>query len=105
MQKKALAIDEQLGRQEGMANTYGNLWVIYQTRGDLDRAEEMHKKALAINEKLGRFSGVSMPASRMRCCTRSVVRIVRVSPSVMATTRPIIQSARAGTPMRTRHRR
>jgi len=47
MHKKALAINEKLGRQKGMANQYGNLGAIYQTRGELDRAEEMHKKSLA----------------------------------------------------------
>ena len=41
------------------ANTYGNLGLIYQTRGELDRAEEMHKMSLAINENLGRQEGMA----------------------------------------------
>ncbi len=37
MLKKALAIEEKLGRQEGMASQYGNLGLVYRTR-ELDRA-------------------------------------------------------------------
>ena len=59
MHKKALAIDEKLGRQDGMANEYGNLGLLYQMRGELDRAEAMYKKALAIDEKLGRQEGMA----------------------------------------------
>ena len=40
-----------------MANQYGNLGLIYRTKGDLDKAEEMHKKALEIDEKIGRLEG------------------------------------------------
>ena len=54
MHQKALAIEEKLGREKGMASQYGNLGIIYETRGELDRAEEMYKKVLAIEEKLGR---------------------------------------------------
>ena len=42
-----------------MASEYGNLGLIYQTRGELDRAEEMHKKSLAIEEKLGNEEGMA----------------------------------------------
>ena len=44
---------------EGMARAYGNLGLIYMTRGDLDQAEAMHRKALEINEKLGRLEGMA----------------------------------------------
>jgi len=37
----------------------GNLGVIYKTRGDLDKAEEMHKKSLEIDKKLGRLEGIA----------------------------------------------
>ncbi|MCG8509322.1 MAG: DUF4062 domain-containing protein, partial [Rhodospirillales bacterium] len=50
------------GPDEVTANTasaYGNLGILYATRGDLDRAEEMYRKALAINEALGRKEGRS----------------------------------------------
>ncbi|MDR4482880.1 MAG: tetratricopeptide repeat protein [Nitrospirales bacterium] len=41
MYGKALAIEEEaLGRKEGMASDYGNLGILYRTRGKLDRAEE-----------------------------------------------------------------
>jgi len=59
MFRKALEINEKLGRLEGMASEYGNLGVIYETRGDLDRAEQMHRKALETNEKLGRLEGMA----------------------------------------------
>ena len=59
MHRKALEIDEKLGRLEGMASDYGNLGLIYLTRGDLDRAEQMHRKALRIDEKLGRLEGMA----------------------------------------------
>ena len=42
-----------------MASDYGNLGVIFRTRGDLDEAEAMIRKALAINEKLGRREGMA----------------------------------------------
>lgn len=57
--EKALAIDKNLGRIEGMASRYRNLGVAYFTRGDLDGAEVMYKKALAIDEKLGRLEGMA----------------------------------------------
>ena len=59
MHEKSLAINEALGRKEGMASAYGNLGNLYQTRGDLDRAEEMYEKSLAINEALGRKEGMA----------------------------------------------
>ncbi len=42
-----------------MASSYCSLGIIYQTRGELDRAEEFHNKALNINEKLGRLEGMA----------------------------------------------
>ncbi len=53
MHKKALAIDEKLGRQEGMASCYSDLGLTYQIRGELDRAEEMYQKALALFKAVG----------------------------------------------------
>ena len=41
------------------AAQYGNLGLIYGTRGDLERAEEMHRKALEIDEKLGLLEGMA----------------------------------------------
>ncbi len=59
MHRKALEIDEKLGRLEGMASDYGNLGILRFTRGDLDGAEEMYRKALEINEKLGGLEGMA----------------------------------------------
>ena len=42
-----------------MASDYGNLGLIYQTRGDLDKAEEFHGKSLALNKGLGRKEGMA----------------------------------------------
>jgi tetratricopeptide (TPR) repeat protein len=43
-----------------MAIEYGNLGLIYEARGELDRAEAMHQKAFAINEKLGDRQGMAI---------------------------------------------
>ncbi len=37
----------------------GDLGLIYRTRGELDKAEQMHRQALEIDEKLGRREGVA----------------------------------------------
>ena len=42
-----------------MASKYGNLGILYKTRGDLDRAEEMYEKSLEIEEFLGRKEGMA----------------------------------------------
>jgi tetratricopeptide (TPR) repeat protein len=60
MHRKALEIEEKLGRLEGMAGQYGNLGAIYLRRGELDKAEQMLRKALEINEKLGRPEGMAI---------------------------------------------
>ncbi len=59
MHRKALQIEEKLGRPTGMADTYGNLGIVLDKRGDLDGAEAMHRKALEINKKLGRPEGMA----------------------------------------------
>ncbi len=53
MHRKALEIDEKLGRLEGMASDYGNLGNALRTRGDLDGAEQMYRKSLELAERLG----------------------------------------------------
>ena len=42
-----------------MASDYGNLGILYQNRGELDRAEEMYRKSLEIDEALGRKEGMA----------------------------------------------
>jgi len=53
MHRKALEINEKLGRLEGMARVYGNLGTVFLELGDLDHAEQMHRTALEMAERLG----------------------------------------------------
>ena len=59
MYRRALEIDERLGRLEGMATTYRNLGNMLRTRGDLVRAEQMYRKALETAEQLGSLSRIT----------------------------------------------
>ncbi len=59
MYRKSIAINEALGRKEGVASDYGNLGNVYQVRGDLDKAEELYRRSLAIEKKLGRREGIA----------------------------------------------
>jgi tetratricopeptide (TPR) repeat protein len=51
--ENALSIVEQ--GTESQATLLGNLGVVYQTRGQLEKAEEMHIKALEISRQLGQL--------------------------------------------------
>ena len=42
-----------------MAAKYGNLGNVYQTRGDLAKAEEMQRKGLELDQALGRKEGMA----------------------------------------------
>ena len=42
-----------------IAVAYGNLGLVYLTRGELEKAEEHHRQALALNEELGRKEGMA----------------------------------------------
>ena len=53
MYGKSLAIDEKLGRKQGMANQYGNMGIVYQIRADLDKAEEVWTMSLQLFEEIG----------------------------------------------------
>jgi len=57
MYRKSLALDEELGYDEGIAIQYGNLGDVYRARGEINAAEEMYRKALALNEELGSKEG------------------------------------------------
>jgi len=48
-----------------MAKEYGNLGVIYRTRGELDKAEEMHKKSLEINDRTGCYGEMAIQYSNL----------------------------------------
>ena len=41
------------------ANAYGNLGIVYRTRGALDKAVVLYEKALAVNEALGSNAGMA----------------------------------------------
>jgi Flp pilus assembly protein TadD len=41
------------------ATAYGNLGIIYQIRGELDKAEEFYRKSLEIDKALGRQEGMA----------------------------------------------
>jgi len=45
---------------ERHAMLLSSLGVVYKTRGELDKAEDMHKKSLAINEKFGRHEEMAI---------------------------------------------
>ena len=53
MHRKSLEIEEKLGRLEGMASDYGNLGLIYETRGDLKEARTLWTRARDLYEKIG----------------------------------------------------
>ncbi|MCF8109127.1 MAG: tetratricopeptide repeat protein [Desulfohalobiaceae bacterium] len=53
MYEKALAINEELGRKQGMAIQYDNMGIVYKTRGDLSRASEYWKESLRLYTKIG----------------------------------------------------
>ena len=53
MYRKSLAINEKLGRLEGMANQYGNLGILYETRGKLDEARKLWVRAREIFQQIG----------------------------------------------------
>ncbi|MHC4540155.1 MAG: tetratricopeptide repeat protein [Planctomycetota bacterium] len=57
LSERALEYAEKGSREQAVI--LGNLGLIYQTRGDLDKAEQMLTKSLEIEEKLGRLEGMA----------------------------------------------
>ncbi len=57
--EKALKLNEELGRKEGIAVQLGNMGIIYEVKGELDNALEYHEKALKLDEELGRKEGIA----------------------------------------------
>lgn len=53
MHRKALAINEKLGRLEGMANAYANLGCIMHDREDMKRARALWLQSRNLFAKLG----------------------------------------------------
>ena len=58
--KKALKLDEELGRKEGMAIQLGNIGVVYKTKGELDKSLEHYEEALKLNEELKSKEGIAI---------------------------------------------
>jgi len=57
LSEKAFEIVEKGSKEEAAA--LGNLGLIYRTKGDLDKAEDMHNKSLEIEKKLGDLEGMA----------------------------------------------
>jgi tetratricopeptide (TPR) repeat protein len=57
--KKALDLDGELGRQEGVAADLGNIGIVYYFKGELDKALEYCGKALKLDEELGSKEGMA----------------------------------------------
>ncbi len=57
LSQRSLVIIKKGSEEEAVV--LGNLGIIYGTRGDLDKAEEMLEKSLAINEKFDRLEGMA----------------------------------------------
>ncbi len=55
--ERALGIVEKYSVEEAVV--LGNLGLIYKTKGDLNKAEDMHNKSLEINKKLGCLEGMA----------------------------------------------
>ncbi len=57
LNKRSLELVDEGSQAHGAISS--NLGLIYQTRGDLDKAEKLHRKALEISEKLGQLEGMA----------------------------------------------
>jgi tetratricopeptide (TPR) repeat protein len=56
---QSLEINERLGNQTGMANSYHNLGILAQNRGDYEEAERRYHQSLEIKEPLGNQTGMA----------------------------------------------
>ncbi len=54
-----------------MANQYGNLGNVHQTRGELEQAVQMYEKSLALNTELGRKEGMAAMLGKLGLITNS----------------------------------
>jgi tetratricopeptide (TPR) repeat protein len=52
MYRKSLEISEALGLKETTAIQYGNLGLVYQARGDIDKAEMLLKRSLILYQEM-----------------------------------------------------
>ena len=53
MHLESLAVNQKLGRSEGIARQYGGLGAVYKTGGDAKKAKEFLGKALELFKKIG----------------------------------------------------
>ena len=53
MHRKSLEISEKLGLLEGTASDYGNLGVVYETRGDLAKARDFWRRSVELYQRIG----------------------------------------------------
>jgi hypothetical protein len=83
MHKKALALNEALGRKQGMARAYGNLGNVYATRGGLADACSYCNIALNLYREVGMKREIAEIESRMRDagCSGSWFCLTPPSPS------------------------
>jgi len=51
--EQALAINQEIGSEEGMAYNYANLGIVYQSRGDLDKAKAFWEQTVYLYDSLG----------------------------------------------------
>ncbi|NUP66099.1 MAG: tetratricopeptide repeat protein [Nonomuraea sp.] len=58
--RASLAIKEELGDQDGIANCYHELGLVAQGRGDYDQAEKHYRRTLTIKEELDDRGGVAI---------------------------------------------
>jgi len=54
-----------LGKKKALAINYSNLGIVYQTRGDRDKAIEFYQKALKLSEDLGSKEGMAINYSNL----------------------------------------
>lgn len=70
--RRALAIDEGCGCQEGVARDLGNLSLIPEARGDLVEAERLNRQALEIAERIG-----ALPIVATRLCNLGEIMLAQ----------------------------
>jgi tetratricopeptide (TPR) repeat protein len=59
MYEQSLKVDERLGDVHGMAQTWGNLGLVYMHKGEYEQAIAMYNRSLGIKEKLGDVYGMA----------------------------------------------
>jgi tetratricopeptide (TPR) repeat protein len=63
--QRSLDISERLGDQAGLANSYGQLGILAQKRGDYDEATRQYQRALEVEKRLGDQIGIAITYSQL----------------------------------------